>query len=404
MTAGAGGNFPLSAKIELPAAFQEVIGEYRKAISGIKKELREVEKEAEEILKTRGVVDSAVQRRIDALRGIQKGLQDKLDEQTNARQSELVERQESGRVQLARHMVTRVGLRSDKIEAIPETIKGALGAPEQIGTLLQRAGFKRAGAAVSGLAAEGGPLGMVAGAMMNPYFQAAVIAAGITERLLSMRTESQKAMAAASSAAAIDFTRLTGGNISGKVLDFGNAARAERIMTEQAEARKTGIDTLPKGAAELIANLFGFNTSDQIQEGEKHRTHRTKMEEARQRFGIDFVNDHLQEENIRRRAERLYQQETVSTEYRTKQAKMLLLEPGGWTKLKQMEEQARKNARIKAEEEILGTLQPWQESQVAKWNTGAEGALNRVYENEKRRWLRNVEQDRVMRFNSWSLT
>lgn len=144
----------------------------------------------------------------------------------------------------------------------------------------------------------------------------------------------------------------------------------------------------------MIANLFGFESAAQVANEEKYRQHAVKLEEAHQRFGLDKEFDH---EGTRKQADILFRRKQVSLEYRWSQIK-------NFWRLGTIEDAARDEARMQAEQQAMDSETKRRATIEAQWNNGLDGAINRVLENEKRRWLRAVEQDRAARFASWSLT
>jgi hypothetical protein len=400
---------PLSAKIELPAAFHEVIAEYKKAIASVKRELKEVEAEAKEVLKTRGVVDSSLSRRAEALKDIQAGLQLKCDAQTKQRQDELAEEQRETQVGLATHLIHKSGLRSDKIEGFTTLISSPLEYATTAGKALKAVGATAAGSAVE--SAAGGAMKVISSTLANPYIAVALAAVGAAAKLSDMQNESSKAQAMASIASASDFTRLSG-SASSNVMDAGSAGKAIRIRNDQVNAQHRGIEDAPRGVGELIANAMGFNTAAQVQSGEQRRQFEAQKEEARQKFGLKDGTirlNKIDEQMIQRKVDQLERDPA----YIAQRAAYLLaaMSPGarllglkGEAEVERME----RDAREKATQEVMGgklkALEARRNKEEVYWNLGVQGALNRVMENEKRRWLRAVEQDRSARFNSWSLT
>jgi hypothetical protein len=393
---------PLSAKIELPAAFHEVIGEYRKAIGSIKKELREVEAEAKEVLKTRGVADAALQRRAEALKDIQTGLQSKLDEQTDKRHEEAKTSIREERAGLAQHFIRKTGLRSDLVEAPIGRVQETLELPGRYGKMFTQAGFTRIGGALTGIAESGG-MQTAMGIVASPYLAVALAAAGAAAKLVDMRSQSVKAQSVASVAAAADFYRLSGGNPMTNQLDAGSAERAIRVRNEQLEAYTEGLHHSPRGVGDIIANAFGFHTAEQIRYASDRREHATKLEEARQRFGL--TADLEINPALRRMAERTAYAERISPEFQMKRAAAyIVFGLGAEKEVRRMEEDVMTRALEKAKEQKIDGLVAGRKSEEDDFNYSAKRALDRVMANESRRWLRAVEEDRASRFNSWSLT
>jgi hypothetical protein len=442
---------PLSAKIELPAAFHEVIAEYKKAIASVKRELKEVEAEAKEVLKTRGAPDEALNRRADALREIHMGLQDKANEQIAQKQNAILgdeieahamERDKNQLLQLRKYLqekrkqanlqedqrveqqqmlqgtIQKIGLRSDMVGNIVGMIHRPAEAMEGLAGALKGVGLKQAGAAAGAVAADVSKLtSLVVG---NPYAMIAVAAAGVAVKLGEMHNESIKAQGLASIAAAADFTRLTGGNPVNNVMDAGSAGRAIRVRDNQVDAQHRGMEEDPRGVGDLIANALGFHTAAQIDKGEMRRQTQTKLEEGRQKFGLSSGVGDVSEGMKKQIDVAVYREmispsglatlagasaiDVVTDPFRLRPIlKFLGIEAfkgEGDKVLPAMQAKATDEQKLKD----LERREAQRKSEETAWNLGVRGALNRVMENEKRRWLRAVEQDRSARFNSWSLT
>jgi hypothetical protein len=413
MTASAGN--PLSGKIELPAAFNEALGEYRKAIAGVKKDLKELEAYAKDSLRTRGIIDEATQRQITGLRAAERNLQGSLDRQKEERESALAETMAQKQANALQDLAQRAGMSGGTVARTLGHIRGLSKVPGQIAKTAEDLGFKGLGPTAQAIESAMGSLlrRLPFGAAGGPAGVAVAAAAYLTEQAITGQTRGIVADAKAAEDRASSYFALTGGG-SYMSMETGSAERAQRVFSNQEAARARGMDMVPLAGFDLIRSWFGAKVEEQGAEALEQQRFQAKVEESRQRFGLQY--DPRTNPMVRKRADRAFNIKTSFLQDPWNASKILAntvyyqwfrpfgLAGGGveagnkyLDKLYDAELRAATEKEIEAE----GARRKNEES---VWNAGAAGALRRVLENEKRRWLRAVEQDRASRFASWSMT
>jgi hypothetical protein len=378
------GHAPLSEKLVLPAEMQDAMGEYRKGISLLKKELADLDRQANEQLKARGNIDRALDAERSAMRGAVGSMERRLEEQNQKKADAAKETMWQKRLGVAKGYATR--------------IKSLAGLPSHWG------GAINAVTGVEGVATAMNIAHQVASAATNPI-AATLLAYRAASSVYEAGTEGIAAEGKAAQERSNLFFHLTGGDNNGNVSETGSAARALRVQQNLANSFRAGIRQTARGPMDIIANYMGYNTSEQVDYGRKLQEHEAKLEEARQRYGLSYNPLANAQTFLRAKHE---------MDIKTSITKDFVSAAGFWAKgtmytlygpenMTRFADQEWNKEIMESEEKTLAGMAAGRKSREWKWNAGAAGALRRVLENEKRRWLRAVETDRVSRFNDWAM-
>lgn len=398
--------------IPIPVDVEAVISAYRKAIKEVSGDLDGLQKKAEAQMKSGGVIDSALANEIGALsrarNDLRQDLKTKQAELTRRRVAEEERRKQEkqdaedearlhARLHLQGMAMRRLGFSEGPIAEASAYAHQAAHSAITLGTTLKKAGYAKLGAAAKGageVVLDGAlRIGAIA---TNPYVLAGAVALGAATQAYRMQTASTMAMGKAASSTAEDFRTLAGGDAFGNMIDAGNASQALRVHQGMGDAAARGRAGMPMGVADAFANLLGFQSGDQIANGEVYRKHAVAMETAKQKFGLDW-NENT--EGTRRQTKILYEREMsgIGTTFENIWATAL----GQGDKFRR-DKYAK--ARFEAEQNQAASEDVRRTQDLEIWNNSAKHALDRVHANEQRRWLRDVELDRLQRYNAWSMT
>lgn len=272
----------------------------------------------------------------------------------------------------------------------------------EFGRVLSRAGFKGAGAALS--SAGGSLLGLATRAL--PIAGAAAIPAallGYGLRAYSAQTESIETQGKLASMQAETLSALTG-NISSRVLQDSSPMQALRAQGRMAYARDRGMSLGPVGLFSYVFNPFGQIRGSQAETVEGMMQHEAMIEKYRQKYGAQYdpyanQQTHNAAKLSLSRAIDITKNPLGALRYRLATTYYALTGEG----TAYMADVRRQHYQAAAELEMKSEDARWA-SREWYWQNSPTNAVNRVIENEKRRWLRAVELDRIQRYNAWSMT
>lgn len=402
MSADNGSASPAGFNIPIPVDLEGVIRAWKEAIKSVSADLDALRKKAEAQVKGGRPLDPALANQIEALGAARRSMQQTLAEKkadldfqkeaqaalkvAEARESSQA-RLNSARLSLVQAGMQRIGMSSSSVGSAMGFLQNTASAASGLGRMASAAGYARLGTLITGaagaLGAVGGPVGV------------ALLAAEAVAKASEMYTGSISAVGKAAGAQAQAFERLAGGRGNLNTLDPGNAQQAQRVNAMQTKAFAQGQAQMPLGVLDAIANILGFPSANQIAMGERYRSHEEKMEAYRQKLGVSF---NANNKGTRRQANIIYERRMATTEMKlagmqaTAQGQGERFYAQQWELASQEAEEAYGQTQVENRERIL--------EMRAK---DPRYAINRVLENEQRRWLRDVETDRVMRYNAWSM-
>lgn len=195
-------------------------------------------------------------------------------------------------------------------------------------------------------------------------------------------------------------------------LDTGSAQQALNVFARQNGAYFEGVAKGSVGIAEYITNPFATLQGRQANLVGELQQHEAFRESYRQKYGIGF--DMRNDPAAKAQAKLAFTRSIDPWQdygknmpnamwYHARSAYYAITGEAG-------KFQAEEQARFMREQEVkaAGTIDTWWDKyhsvgQGIGWDDSPKYAVQRVMENEKRRWLRDVEIDRVSRFNAWSM-
>lgn len=393
---------PLVGSITLPPAFQEALGEYKKAIKALRDELKEVEKEAKEQLKNNGIVDQALLKKRDALRQVQGGLQDLHDNQMEEKKAAIEKSDAARHVDYGIDLARRAGFSISMPSNVTGTIRNVASSVGDFGAMAKQFGLETAAKSLAKVESSVASAASFVG--KSPAIVAALAAGSIVMEETQNRTRAIQAKGELDAMQANTYQSLAG-DIGGRIGDTGSVSRAARVFENLRIARAIGTHA-PIGLSGRLTDIQGAllgETQAQLDYAKEVTEHENRMEQYRQQYGLDSSPRSAHAELIAKTTHH-YKYDFAGGNYA---GAMAYNAKGLWYTLTgegQAYAQQQWDREVRsAEEKIAKSGKAWQETNTYKWNIGAQGALRRVVENEKRRFLRNVETDRISRFNNWGM-
>lgn len=289
--------------------------------------------------------------------------------------------------------------------AASEIISHAYSAGSQLsswGSTLTKAGAPTLGGALSGAGATAiGAAESMAAFAIPLALGGAIAGAGV--KLYSERTAAIRENAEILRLQAGTLESLTGGTIATSLQD-GSTERAERVSARVKAARDRGMAIGTVGLLGYAARPFESIRGSQAETIEAITRHEAMLEEYRQKYGSQY--NPYNNPQVHKMARLAFSRSTDPTKnplgFLSFQAQRLYYsltgEAGAFA-----EKTYQEFLRPEAEKEMRTRDVEWSNYQ-RQWERSPAFAVARVVENEKRRWLRDVEVDRVQRYNAWSMT
>jgi hypothetical protein len=440
--------------IPIPVDTEMVIAAMRKAIKEVSSDLDKLRKKAEDQMKQGGVVDSALASEIGALGRardtMKKSLSEKREELSARNEANAAEkaRQEEedhqNRRKYAQSRVLHAGMH--KLGVNPGVMASAVSQLYSIsfnmgtygGYLRAMSGAKLAEdtataaelnkMSIRQLIARTGKLSRAAGAeaaaqggnaLMATVGTALETAAPIAARIAGVAADVTPYMAplmwGRNAYAGATAGVKTGGELAqerasaffdqtrrDEALNTGGLGTAQRVFRNQQAAEAYGRESGVVGAFARVTDPFSDYSGQRGDQARQRMAHEKQKEAYRQRFGLNLDPDkaaiNIANTNLSRDANIFRSFWTAAGLY-TKYAYYNKMSGEGDKFLQQTWDDYVRQA---SDHKMNSDATAW-EKYEERYAKGGEYAINRVLENEQRRWLRDVEVDRIARFNDWSM-
>lgn len=400
---------PLGVSVPLSAELLDAIGEERRALAQLRKELSEVEAQARATLSAGGTVDEALEGRRGSLRASVAGLQTRINDFTQLRESRLEqkrrEREDEARAEMVgaqmhylRGAMSRFGLTGGTVAKVVGAAVDIAALPGTLGSIMQLTSEKggRAAAVGQALSAFGKTAAKAArGAVMGPV-GAVLVAAELSENVLENWRRATAAEGEVRKREAQAFFSLTGGPPL-NVMDTGSAGQAQRVhrALESSRAAALAINTT---ITDRVANPFWISAK-QLDRVGRYQQHAERVEGARQRLDLSY--DPESSPAVHQQAWRKLKFRMLTDFGVFKAAAEGLL--SGRSPLEQLKTEYRDDV-IRSVEHNIESQNEARSTLVKVSNAGLFGAIRRTKVNEASRHQRAIEADRIARWNAWSMS
>lgn len=442
----AGGN-PLIAEIPLPEAAAQSLGEFKRALSFVKKELAELERDAKSLLLTTGQTDPTIADNIQRLRGVQSSLQNQHDLYQIKAHSVLL--QEGIQKRLADEEMMgerRLGFAQ---YALSHTIPGAAQGiglaqqakhlflePTRVANWFEKMGWSRAAAAVQPTAAAAlSAFRTIGGAIASPVGVSSLAVAGLGLAAMHQNTEAAAATGNALQQQANAFLSAFPQSPFVGTTQAAGAAYHHRMLQKAAEeGSATAVSSAYSRLSGAVGWAFGgvakslgltslaaaLEPPAMREEEATNRVARLNAMQAhlaaKKDFGIDY--DMYNASALRKAAERDWRRKTLTNNGWFNSDPLAAVGLGlgavwagaqGLFGVGALENAQRYIERAKWQVFTDRAMKdPEQEktrraSEQFMWQNGLQGAVNAMIAQEARRHLNAVETDRLARFNSWGM-
>lgn len=436
-------NNPAGFNTPIPVDLKGLIQGYRTALKLLNEEIDRLNKKAEASLHTFGSVDQALINQSAALNQARQELRGNL----SARKAELDLRNEldakaktaeesaaaeqvrlHARVQLQSVAMRKLGFSPSVINDATQYFHMASHTFTTGAATLERAGFSNIAKVAETIGAGFTRTAMGLGEMAMGPIGIGVGVATYMYKALDANYESIKTDSRLRQAQMDAYFRLVGKPNQMGPIETGNAERARQAFQALEMTREGALESAPVGVWDYLSDPFsawgGRPVGAQVERAEKGRKFVEQWLQAKQTFGADY--DPFRNPMVEQTARRIYKnpgfmkelgQTTESLAYATSgyikgtvsHAYLGPLAPvfgflEAWEDKKKYE-----NNLYTEQLEIAGmhdieSIMTKRKAIEDNFRNSAVFAVNRVIGNEQRRWLRDVELDRIARFNNWSMT